>query len=275
MSGSEVRQNSSTTMPLSIGQAGLFGQFHVGMHADADQHHVGLDALAVLQLGAADAVAVGQQPAQCHAFANVDAARPMQRTEVVRGGRRGHALQDARRGFEQRHLQALGGGHGRGLQPDVATADDQQPLPGHQVRRHCVGIGQAAHHQHALQVAPDIGRQPPRPRTGQQHQLAVGDIAAVGQQHPARGTVDAGDPRAQPQRDLLFLVPGGGTDEDLLHRQAFGQVLLRQRWSVVRRHRLVTDQDQRSLIPGAAHTVDESRGRMATAHQHHGGWSIH
>ena len=218
---------------------------------------------------------LGQQAAQRHAFADVDAARAVQRAEVVGGGRRGHALQDARRGLEQRHLQALAGRHGRGLQADVAAADHQQPLPGHQVRRHRVGVGQAAHHQHALQIAADVGRQAARPCTRQQHQLAVVDVAAVGQSDAAGRTVDAGDTRAQAQRDLLFLVPGRCTDQDLLHRQALGQVLLRQRRPVVGQHRLVTDQDQRAFISGAAHAVDESRGRVTTAHQHHRGWSIH
>ena len=251
------------------GQAGLLGQLHVRLHADAHQHHVGVDAAAVLQLGATDAVAVGQQAAQRHAFAQIDTVRAMQRAEVVRGGRRGHALQDARRRFEQRHLQALAGRHGRSLQPDVAAADHQQPPAGHQVRRHRVGIGQAAHQQHALQLAADVGRQAARPRAGEQHQPAVFDMLAAVQPQAPRSAVDARHARAQAQLDLLLLVPGGGADQDLLHRQRIGQVLLRQRRPVVGQHRLVADQQQAAFEAGAAHAVDESRGRMAATHQHH------
>ena len=139
----------------------------------------------------------------------------MQHSKVVRGGRRRHALQDARRGLQQRHLQALAGRHRGGFQADVASADDQQPLAGDEVRRQRIGVSQAAHHENALQRAAAIHRQTPRPRAGEQHQPVVRNALAVFEHDAARLALDALHALAEKQRGVLLLVPGLGADQDL------------------------------------------------------------
>ena len=54
--------------------------------------------------------------------------------------------------------------HRRRLEPDVAAADHQRPRAGRETRGQRVGVAEAAHHQHAVEVAAERRRQAARRR---------------------------------------------------------------------------------------------------------------
>ena len=87
---------------------------------------------------------------------------------------RGDALQDARRHFQHGDIQTQFRGHGGGLQPDIAAADDDDPATGDKFGAHRIDIGQGAHGVDAAQIATDGGRQAAGGGAGGQRKMVIG-----------------------------------------------------------------------------------------------------
>ena len=82
-------------------------------------------------------------------------------------------------------------------------------------------------------------RNAPRHQTGRDHQLVVAEHRSVGERHRLRGGVQAGGGRAQPQGDVLLVVPLARFERDVV--DLFAQHFLGQRRPVVRQMHLVAD----------------------------------
>ena len=146
---------------------------------------------------------------------------------------------------------------GRRLEPDITAADHRQPLAGADCRLERFGIVEMAQFEHAGEIAARDA-QPTRGRTGRQHQLVIGLLAAVVQQDAAVLPVDPGDGLAEPERDVLLGIKGIGAQlERLLGRLALEKGFGQGR-AVIRRHGFGADQDRRKVLVSDVHL---ERGR--------------
>ena len=122
-------QSASTAMPLSIASPAALGQPRIRRDADADDHEIDGDLLAIRQHRAGHPAASLGEARQPRALADVDAVRPVQRAEEIRRLGCSDAAEDSRCRLDQRHPQPARGRHRRGFQPDIAAADDQHASP--------------------------------------------------------------------------------------------------------------------------------------------------
>ncbi len=169
-----------------------------GRHdADADDDHVAIDEIAIGQRDPADPAVLALDPLDRGIEAQVDSARAV--VVLVEFAQRlaGHPPEDARQRFEQGHPAAELGQHCRRLEPDVAAADDHDAVgPVVELADDPVDVGLVAHRVHARQVGA-AARKPPRVSPGRPDQLAVADLAPVGEPQGMRGGVDSHRPRCR------------------------------------------------------------------------------
>ena len=187
----------------------------------------------------------------------------VERAEIVGRRRRRHAREDARRRLDQRHGEALLAQHRRGLEADVAAADDQRPHAGADPRAESVCIGEVAHEQHARQIAPGLGRQAPRAGARGEGEKVVGKGASVGEADAPRRTVDRGGGRPGQELDAFALVEARRPQEQPLARRLALEVGLGERRPLVGRHRLAADESQRPAMPECAELRHERGAGLA------------
>ena len=109
------------------------------------------------------------------------------------------------------------------------------------------------------------GREVARGRPGRQQQPVVGLLAVAGV-HGVRREVDRGDGGAQPQVDVVLVVPVGVVHEGGLELVGAEQVALGQRGPLVGQVVLVAEHHHRALEPGVAEPLDGLGRRQSRAH---------
>ena len=102
----------------------------------------------------------------------IDAALAMQRIEKIGDHRRGHALEQAILGFDDRHGAALAAHDGGDLEPDITAADNDYAFGGVERHPQFMNIGDGAKRHHIRQRRAGQ-RQRPRPRAGCNDEIVV------------------------------------------------------------------------------------------------------
>ena len=133
----------------------------------------------------------------------------MQRAKIVGRGRRGDALQDARRHLDNRDFQAARGGNGGSLEADIAAAYDEQAPAGFELVRHGVGVGQRPQRVDTGKVAAGSGCQTARGRTGRDEKSVIFQHGFVGQDQRLFVAIDGIDGDADAAFDPVFGKPFG------------------------------------------------------------------
>ena len=165
---------SSQAMPAACGEGGVRGD------ADADEDEIDGEFGAVREAGGFD-VAVAEEAVEAGAFADVDAVGAVEGAEPVGGDGGGDALEDAGGGFHEGDVEAALGGHGGGLEPDVAAADDQDAAAFGELVRHGVDVGERADGVDAVEVPADGGGEAAGGGAGGEGEVVVrDDLAACG-----------------------------------------------------------------------------------------------
>ena len=194
---------------------------------------------AVGERGAGDAAARAGQPVEAGRLADLDAVASVQGAEVVGGGGRGDAGEDARRRFDQHDVEALLAQHRRGLEADVAAAHHQRPRAGRDDLGQRVGVAEVAHREHAGEAAALRVRQASRHGAGGERQEVPGQrrpsasaiarparsIAATcgsGEELDAFGGVEARRAQQQPLAGELALEVALGERRALVGRRGLG-----------------------------------------------------
>ena len=136
----------------------------------------------------------------------------VQRAEPVRRLGGGDTLEDAGGHLDEGDVEALFCTDGRGLEPDIAAADDEDAGARDEPRGHAVGIGEVAHGEDAGQLSSDGGGQAAGAGAGGERERVIGKRRAVGQRHAAAGGVDGGGGGAGAQCDGMVGIPGGGAE---------------------------------------------------------------
>ena len=174
MSGSDVRQWSSTRMPLSHAMPGFRCEFGVRNDADADDHQIGRNAFARFGEHRFDVAVLAGEPRDLGAGANVHAATGVQAV-IERAHRRCRdALQNALFHFEHGDGEAGRDRDRRDFEADVTAAGDGDVLAGAESGADRIDVGDRAQVVDARQIAAG-NVEAPRAAAGGDQQFVVLD----------------------------------------------------------------------------------------------------
>ena len=191
--GFEIRVHGDAAIER---KAGLFGQRQPRPHADADDHHIGLQHAAALERRA-----LAVDPGHGIAEMEDDAVLLMQRAHEVAHLGPEHALHRPLLRRHDMNLEFARAQCGRGLEPDETRADhDDAARAFHRVDDGAAIAERAQRMDMRLIGARD--RQPHRLGAGRQQQAVVGDRSAAGEDDVARLGVDRDDIGLEPQVDI-------------------------------------------------------------------------
>ena len=227
------------------------GQLRVGNDADSYHDHVRGNDVACAPHALDRPVALerhdsGGKP-------DVDAAGSMSARVVGGHLGSGHPPENPVRGFDDADLEPQPF-RGRGnLEPDVSSTDDDQPPPRHQHVADGVRVRQRSQVEDVPQIRPR-GIEPARAASGRDDKVRERDRLAVLEQDRPAFRVDLPDRVSEPELDVVPGVKVLRAQENACQRELAGQVLLRQRRSLVRRHRLGAAHDDAALVPGLTQT---------------------
>ena len=207
------------------------------------------------------------EPSRSRAEAEID-------PDVGKAGRRPRGQLDAQRPgpqrrseLDHRRSQPQQRQRRRDLEADEPAADDhhRRARPGRDGRApQASGIIRGAQRDRSIGAG---DRQPPDLRAGRDEGTLEPDRSASGQRgEPAVG-VEPFDRRAREELDRAALVPRWRLRGQQLVRQVEAQELLAQRRPVVRRARLRTDDEDRSIEAVAPQRARAPRGRHASPDQ--------
>ena len=98
-----------------------------------------------------------------------------------------------------------------------------------------------------------------------EHELVVGEMAAIGERELARARVDRGDGIAEHQLAVDGLVIRGMADRQALDVEFAGEEFLGERRALVGQGGLAADHDEASGEAVAAQAVDDLRGGMTAS----------
>ena len=225
--------------------------------ADAHDDELGGDRLAALQAHAAHATgALGAllQLDDLRAETDVDAMRAVLGLEESRERLAGDACEDARLGLEHRDVLALLAKHRGGLEADVPAAHHDDLVCHLELGDHAVDVEAVSHGVDAGEVVTAAG-EPPRLAARRPHQRAVADGSSVGEPHLVGDRVHGDDALSETDLDLLLFPVRRGTEEQRVEGLVAGEVLLRERRTLVRKERLRADHEDGALAGTDDHDV--------------------
>ena len=192
-------------------EAGLAGDFRIGLDAGGEDHQVAFESLAVFEFESADALVAEDSPG-IGAEMNPDAHLFHQRLQDSAGGsikllvhQVGRAMDDV--DFETETLQPV-----RAFKPEQTAADHRRALFPARVVRHAAAIVKRAKPEDAGFHAAVALRQPGQRRNegaaaGRDDQIVVRLFGSVGSEHAAGEAEDARGVDARMQPDAVLLVP--------------------------------------------------------------------
>ena len=96
---------------------------------------------------------------EADAFDDVHATLGVEIAEVIRGLRTGHALQNARRHFNEGDLAALFCGNGGGFEADIPAPNDQELAARRELWRHGVRVLEVTNRVNTVQISTNRRRQ--------------------------------------------------------------------------------------------------------------------
>ena len=230
----------------------------------ANAEHQPFDRLAnAVDLQTRQLIAVDLEPIDTHAEPQPRAGRRVVGLHMRGQLRRHRSRQQPRHALEHLDLDAEATRSRRDLQPDEAATEYRQTLHHRQMAAQRVGVFGTAQHHDVRQPGGQVS-QPPCPRAGGEHELAVAEFDARMQPHALRGAVDRNRRVGAVQRDACLGVPGLGT----VCLQRFVGLLqegLRQRRALVRQHRFFAHQMHTAALPRFNQRGAKLRTGMATA----------
>ena len=231
--------------PVADRDAGRGGRRDVRRRAHADHHEVAVDRAPVrgpdpLDRGRAlEALDAGAEQ-HLHAPVGVDVAVDRSRLGAER------VLERHRRRGDHRHLQAHLARRRRHLAADPARADDHQAAAAAEPLTQPIGLRQAAQVVDLLQLGSG-NREPAGLCAGRQQQPVIAQPLTAAEHDLGRPRLDALDGRGGAQLDRPIRVEGLVVDIDLVEPGLAAQIVLRQRWALVRALRLGADQHDASV----------------------------
>ena len=155
------------------------------------------------------------------------------------------ASEDARLRLEHGHVLVLLAEHRRGLEADVAAADDDDLVRRLELARHAIDVGAIAHGVDADEIVA-AAPEPPRRTSRGPDERAVSDRAPVRQTDLVGCGVHGDDALTEPHLDLLLLPVRRRTEQERVERLVAREVLLRERRTFVGKEGLVADHEDGS-----------------------------
>ncbi len=233
-------------MPLSRVRPAELGERDIGDDADADDRHVGRDALAGSGFHGDHPAGVADDAADRGVEADVGTPAAVEGKKVIRDLRRHDPAHQAARGFEHGNgLAEQASGRGD-LEADEAAADNHHITCRVEPFADLPRVLGDPEREDAVEADP-LDRRQPRPRAGGERQPVEGETGTVGKTKRAGPAVDRRRLGGKQQADVVLLVEGGRTERQQVVIRLLEEGLGERR-PLIRDVRLGSDQRQRPVI---------------------------